>query len=289
MSIAFEELEDSPRIQIQPSGTVAWRRFRVAWADWQEFARQLVGTYRVTAGKVRFVAPLAFPGMDNLLVDELEVEPLDGSCPVGSAVSTLTSGTNAYPAGGALVTATYRTLFDEDNQSRKKLPKVPSGTILTYHAELAAEYVSMPGRTWNWKNAASPRSLAEDIFPGILLPHGNFELRWQRVPLPPWDAIRALRGKVNQQEFLGAPAGTVLFLGARATRQFQFIERGGFWQLGYSFAESTRRLNSGGEVGWNYFYREVPIGGEHWLQIEDALGNPPYAAADFSPLFQLES
>ncbi len=289
MTIPFEELEDSPRIQVQQQGTTAWRRFRVAWSDWQPFARLLVGTYRVTAGRVRFVPPLPFPGIANLLVDELEVEPLDGSSPNGTAIGTAKQGTNAYPDGGALVTATYRTLFDQDNQSRVKLPKVPGGTILTYQAELGVEYLSTPGRVWRWQGAPAPRVLAEDQFPGVLIPQGNFQLSWQRVPLPPWDAIRALRGKVNQLEFVGAPAGTVMFLGAKATRQFQFIERGGFWKLEYVFAENTRHLAAGGEVGWNYFYREQPVAGEHWLPIEDASGRPPYASADFAPLFQLGS
>src|SRR5690606_22757392 len=117
------------------------------------------------------------------------------------------------PDGGARVTATYRTLFDGDNRSRKDLPDVPEGTVLTYSADLGAEYVSTPGRTWRWENATG-EPLAEDIHPGLLIPTGAFQLVWQRVPLPPWDKVRELRGKVNASEFVGAPPGTVLFLGA---------------------------------------------------------------------------
>ena len=46
MSVAFEELEGSPRIQLNEQGVIGLRSFRVAWDDWQTLARELVGTFR---------------------------------------------------------------------------------------------------------------------------------------------------------------------------------------------------------------------------------------------------
>lgn len=285
MPTNFEELEGSPRFEIHDGETMAVRTFRVAWNDWPAFARELVGRYDVRGGQYYFVPPLGLPGFAHLLVSDVEVEPFEPSCPDGSAVRSLYSGANSYPAAGAKVTATYRTRFDEDNAPRAKLPKVPRGTFLTYETELAAEYLATPARTWRWDAAPDFLPLAPDLHPGVLLPQALFRITWHRVALPPWDLIRLLRGRVNESEFLGAPPGTVLFLGARAKREFTFQAGAGFWRVEYAFQENVKVLSTGGQVGWNHLYREMPIDGEHWNAIADADGNPPYADGNFANLF----
>jgi hypothetical protein len=196
---------------------------------------------------------------------------------------SLVSSPNDYPY--ALVTAHYRTLYDRDNQPRDDLPAVPEGTILTYSGDLGAEYLTVPGRVWHWDAPPANPQVPDDIQPALLLPSGAYRLTWRRVPLPPWSAIRQLRGKVNASTFVGAGAETVLFLGARATREFQFLDEGGFWRMEYSFLESTKTLSGGAQAGWNHFYKETAAGGEHWVRILDADGNPPYRTGDFSQLF----
>ena len=94
---------------------------------------------------------------------------------------------------------------------------------------------------------------------------------------------------MNAAPLLGAAAGDVMFLGARVSRQFQFLDDGGFWRLEYRFAENAKTLSDGAtKVGWNYFFKETALAGEHWVAIEDRDGNPPYASADFLELFQFE-
>jgi len=286
MAIVFEELAGSPVVTITPTGTVAVRTFRVAWADWQDFAHLLVGRYRTVHCAFVFVRPMEFPGMPNLVVSDLKVEPFDPENPDGSAITTITRGTNTYPDAGAKITATYRTLFDADNQPRENLPSVPDGTHLTYSAQLGAEYQTVPGRVWNWVGALGNPQLPPDVNPGVLVPTGTYRLKWHRVALPPWDTIRAMRGKVNNATFGGSPAGTVLFVGARITRQFQFSDEGGFWQIEYSFSEKTVELNSAVKVGWNYQYKEKAVSGEHWVEVNDDDGRAPYQEADLSSLFQ---
>jgi hypothetical protein len=289
MPIAFEELEGSPTIRITQEGVVGRRSFRVGWSDWAALARELIGTYKVVGGSFTFLAPLEFPGQPNLMVSELEVAPFEPSSPDAQALSSLVSATNSYTAGGARVTATYRTAFDRNNQPRPDLPEVRIGTYLTYGAEIGAEYLSTPGRIWHWDDPPANPSVADDVQPGLLIPQGVFQLTWHRVALPPWSSIRQLRGKVNSNTFVGAPPGTVLFMGARVRRQFQFVPDGGFWTIEYTFHECTKELSTGVKVGWNYFYKETKVGTEHWVQIKDADGNLPYAAADFGPLFQFGS
>jgi hypothetical protein len=284
MSVSFEELEGSPRLSVNESGITAWRSFRVAWADWPAFCGELIGSYRVVGGSFIFTAPLEFPGFPNLVVSDIQVEPFDPACPDGTGVGTLAATPNQYTAGGARIAVMYTTAFDVDNQPRADLPTVPKGTYLTYRADLGAEYVATPGRTWRWQAAGDP-VVPDDVNPGLLIPQGTFHLTWHRVALPPWGTIRALRGKVNGGTFVGAPAGTVLFLGARVRRQFHFFQLGGFWEVQYTFQENTKELTTAAKVGWNYFYKEAKVGSEHWVPIADEDGNAPYGAGDLTQLF----
>lgn len=283
MSVPFDELDDSPRFRIGESGTTAVRRFLVAWGNWQSFARELIGSYTIVGDGFTFVIP-SHVLLDNLIVADLAVDPWPAERITSGPLFSLASSPNDYPY--ALVTATYRTIYDHDNRSRPDLPSVPNGTILTYSADLGAEYMTVPGRVWQWVDPPDNPKVPDDVNPGLLLPSGAYRLTWRRVARPPWSAIRSLRGKVNDGTFVSAPAGTVLFLGARVTREFQFLEQGGFWRVEYAFLESTRDLAGGGQAGWNHFYKEQAVAGEHWVQIEDQDGNPPYRSGDLATLFQ---
>jgi hypothetical protein len=184
------------------------------------------------------------------------------------------------------VTATYRTLIDADGAARGDLPSVPTGTFLHYEAELGTEAQAVPGRTWHWVASPDNPQLLPDQGTNLVRPSGTFHLAWQRVPLPPWDAIRELRGTVNDATFVGCAAGTVLFLGAAVERQFPLNPSGGFWEVRYAFAERTIELDGGGAVGWNHHYKETAVSGEHWVAIADDSDNPPYRGGDFSRLFE---
>jgi hypothetical protein len=285
MPAQFEELEGSPKLAVSEQGMTAWRSFRVAWADWPAFCGELIGSYQVVGGTFVFTEPLEFPGFPNLVVSDIQLEPFDPASPDGTGVGTLGAAPNAYSAGGARVTATYTTAFDVGNEPRPELPKVPKGTYLTFRADLGAEYMATPGRIWRWQAPPANPVVPDDVNPGLLIPQGTFHLTWHRVALPPWSTMRELRGKVNDATFVGAPAGTVLFLGARVRRRFHFVALGGFWEVQYTFQENTKELTSGAKVGWNHFYKETKVAGEHWVAIADEDGNAPYGAGDLTQLF----
>jgi hypothetical protein len=284
MTIAFEELEGSPTISIGPGGTVARRIFRVAWADWPALVQELLGTYRRVGGQFQFSPPLTFPDLPGVVVTGLDVAAMDPENPDGAAVGTLRQGTNAYPAAGARVTATYESLPDPAEPPRGDLPSVPHGTYLTFRADLGSEFVTLPARGWHWDAPDDP-PLPPDVHPGVVIPTGMFRLIWHRVAAPNWSAMRQLRGKVNVAEFVGAAAGTVVFLGARVVREFDFGRGFGFWRVEYLFAERAIELTGGGLAGWNHMYKQEAVGGEHWVRVLNAEGNGLYAAADLLPLF----
>jgi hypothetical protein len=285
MPTTFEELAGSPILRVTERETIARRMFRVPWADWKALASSLIGSYSTAGCSFVFTPPIEFPGMPNLVVAEIEVEPLEIDHVRGDEVTAIDLGTNSYPAGGAKLTATYRTLFDTENLVRAGLPAVPAGTYLTYQADLGGEDHPVPGRVWHYDDPPTNPALPADIIPNLFLPSGRFRLTWHRVPLPPWEVIRDIRGKVNNDVFLGSPAQTVLFMGARISHNFHFSASGGFWTVEYHFAERAMSLASGGKAGWNHEYKETAVGGEHWIEIADASGNPPYHLSDFGSLF----
>ena len=126
--------------------------------------------------------------------------------------------------------------------------------------------------------------------PGILIPQIEHNLVWYQVPDPPWTKIQEIIGKVNDAEFLGASAGTVLFNGAACNRAFNFVrtDAGNYWTIRYNFMQRT--IHEGASTyGWNYFFKETAIATKHWNYIKDASGNKPYDDADFTDLFEFEN
>ncbi|MCA9270545.1 MAG: hypothetical protein KDA41_18815, partial [Planctomycetales bacterium] len=93
--------------------------------------------------------------------------------------------------------------------------------------------------------------------------------------------------------FLGAAAETVLFLGARADREFHFVDEAPLWRVRYTFAESGKRLRDGTTpAGWNHLFRRAAgIGEENWTLVKAAnsSGERPYQTGDFGSLFSFGS
>lgn len=282
MSVAFEELAESPVVRFDDGRFEGLRRFKVDWLDRFAFLIELYGGYRIVGGAFTFTPPAAFPGVPAAIVTNIEIEPFPGNRPDGASVGELSGGSNSYPA--ALVTATYRFRFLDGQDGRDDLPDVPDGTYLSYRADLSSEYESAPGRTWRW--AVDSSALPDDVDPRILVPAETFTLTWHRVPRPPWNTMRDLRGRLNESTFLNYAAGSILFLGARTEHDFQITETG-LWRLHYHFKVKVVSSTASAGVldGWNRRYREQADTDEHWLSIEDEDGNQPYVTGDFADLF----
>jgi hypothetical protein len=75
----------------------------------------------------------------------------------------------------------------------------------------------------------------------VILPVTVHRLTWHRVVNPPWTAIRACQGTLNQSEFLGVEAGLLIFDGVKAEREFLSLpdldDPQFGWQLEYRFRE----------------------------------------------------
>ena len=287
--IYFEELAGSPEVSIGTEMVGAVRNFICNWSDWQVFAYELIGFWRIAGLAPIFTPPIAFPGVPLMIVSDVKIKPFMNQAPAANQYVDIGGDTNVYEI--AQLTVTYKTIpFADPNN-----PAVPNGTYLTYEADLGAEIQTMPGRAFLWDGIADEDlALPEDMNPGIVIPTGAFTLTWDRVIAPPFDAIRSLRGKLNNAVFRNAAAGTVLFLGAESSRQFQFDPASdrGFWQMKYHFSENVKTLNDGvTQVGWNYLRWPGPgpsPNGEEWLRPIDKLGKLLYESGDLSQLFNFE-
>ena len=271
MAIDFEELEGSPKIEVGSEATRAQRKFRIAWSDWPEFSRLVVGGWKKTGKTFRRLEPLAFPGFPDVTVSEITIEPFDQFAPSGEQIESLRRGTNSYPTGGARVVVKYRSL---KHPSTGLEPPIAAGTYLTYETTESEDILPTPSSAWVWDD--DDTAVPDDVKTDLLMPRTIHKVGWHFVPLPPWSAIGTLRGRVNDAPFLGAATGTVMFLGARARQTFSLLAQPPIFSLEYRFAERTQT--------WNTFVK--PAAGP--IEIAFGVGGPPpYGDGNFNSLFSL--
>jgi hypothetical protein len=273
--VPFQELAGFPVEQYTLAGFRARRQFLVAWDDRDAFARELLGTAAQHGGSVW----LSYPGKPTVVAVSLRYEPLN---PRGLDVQTLgdlTEGLNRYSGSFAKATVEYRTV---NTQDRDDGPHVEPGTHLTYRMEFVVEREKLLPGGWTWADNGQAVSGGLELWRAV--PMTDHVLTWHQVLNPPWNAIRALQGKLNAAEFLGCPAGTVLFLGAEANKLY----RGGFetepsafcWRIRYVFRERAVK-HAGAVYGWNHVWRDNPAG---WAELT-AGANRLYESADLAALF----
>ncbi|MEN6406837.1 MAG: hypothetical protein ABFC77_10225 [Thermoguttaceae bacterium] len=285
MSIAFKELAGSPTENYGPDGVQAQRRLVCAWDDRAAMVEELLGDGYEFGGRRR----ANYPGTANVVAMRAQVEAF-GDDVVPQALSDLTEGLNAY-RGFAKVTVDYELLATAD---RDDLPAAVEGTFLAYRMRRGWETISLRGDDLQWEDEPSAEVPVEAIG-AIRIPIVEHRLTWRRVVRPPWTAIRAATGTVNDAKFLGAAAGTLMFDGAAAEHEFLRISDADdvefAWRLEYIFRERTARLLIPGvAAGWNHQYRPTPIGSANWDRLHSVAQSNHfiYRACDFGTLLKYE-
>ncbi len=249
----------------------------IAWQDRDAFAAEVLSV----AAEPGAGGWINYPGKPAALAVRVRFEPFDHDNPDCQPLAGLTEGLNSYSGSFAKATVDYQSIDPQDFAGG---PTVEPGTRLTHQLLYSVATESLFSGGWTWSDqpwAAVPANLA----PTKQVPLAEHHLIWDLVVAPPWDAIRDLQGQVNAAEFLGCPAGTLLFLGVQSTKVYRSDLATGAaefsWQLHYLFRQ--RAIKQGGQVlGWNHFWRPDPPG---WATLVNSSG-PFYDAADFSGLFQ---
>jgi hypothetical protein len=277
MPVAFRELGGSPVEEYSLEGFRARREFLIAWEDRDAFAGEVLGVAGGHGGRLW----VQYPGKPSVFAVRLRYTPVDPEGPDRQPLAGLAEGLNAYSQSLARATVEYRTINSRD---RDDGPPTELGTHLTYRMVAAAELEPLVPQGWRWADdpeLVPPAGMAVNK----RVPTTEHHLTWHQVVNPPWAAIRQLQGTVNEWEFLGCPAGTVLFEGAEANKLYRAgLEAGPSafcWQIHYLFRERCVK-HAGQAFGWNHFYRDDPPG---WVElIHGAAG--VYDRADFAPLFR---
>jgi hypothetical protein len=280
MTISFKEFAGSPVETIGPEGMKATRTLLCAWDDREAVLAQLLGDGYEFGGKSR----AAYPGKPDVVAMRTRCEPLADDLVVQEFPS-LSEGLNRYH-GFAKLTVRYELLV---GSGRSDAPEVAPGTFLTYRQDRDYEIVPMADDALAWQDQPAA-GIPEEAIPQVRVPIIVHHLTWHRVVSPPWAAIRAGVGTVNDAAFLGAAAGAVLFDGC-ATEP-EFLRIGDLAQaelasrIEYVFREKAVKTGDGAIVGWNHAYRSLPADDPGWDQLVDAAGNRPYRSSDFAALFE---
>lgn len=299
-SVAYLELEGSCQYTGDERGTGANRTFAVQQADWMNLLEALIGRYQVNPvadPPVIFTGPaLALPEFEHAFVSTWRAGPLMASALAGNQPSAnlMRDEVVNYAVTGGLKSFILEVKYDSlfalnpndvhPDLSSSLLVNAP-GTYVTYDRDQGGEVQLIPSRTWKWPDDTK---VPDDVPVGIVIPSANHVLTWFWVGDPPWTRIRQTIGKVNSSAFLGAPAGTMLFLGCQPTPLFRFQRTGPvLYKLAYRFAEQSKILSDGTTtVGWNYQYNATQISSENWQIIENANDDNPYLSTDFLNLFK---
>jgi hypothetical protein len=251
------------------------------WDDRQLMVEQLLGEGYEFGGSNR----AQYPGKPDVVAMQVRCEPLaDDVHP--QVLSELTEGLNRYN-GFAKVTVDYELLLPS---GRADLPAVEEGTLLTYRQGSDADTMVLPGQALTWASGVE-ESVPPEAVPLIQVPIIEHRFTWRRVVSPPWEAIRLGVGTVNDPEFLGCAAGSVLFSGATTELEFtrfdDLSDPAMTWRIEYLFREKAVKTVDGSVAGWNHAFRSLPVEDPGWDELIDANGNRPYASSDFAQLFQL--
>ncbi|MGQ9504219.1 MAG: hypothetical protein ACUVQG_03890 [Thermogutta sp.] len=278
MPVRFRELAGSPEEEYTLDGFRARRTFLVPWEERHAFAAEILGI-----GGDHGARPWApYPGKDGVYAVTIRFSPADPE-----AILTFSEENPSardilaeYSGSFAKAMVEYTTVSPFE---RSDAPTPPDETHLSYRMDYGI--VERPILASGYFAEDDPQTpLPSDLPLTQVIPFTDHHLMWRQVVGPPWQAIRELQGLVNDDTFLGAAPGTLLFLGATTNKLF----RGNFdqglspfcWEITYHFRELA--IKHGEAVyGWNAIHRTSPAG---YVNVTDPDG-PIYESGDFRRLF----
>jgi hypothetical protein len=247
------------------------------WNDADKFCNALMGfgtlSGPISGGTVTRGTPHQHPLSTNLYCRSAVV--IEG---LGNPVLN----SNGYPNydGGALIRAEYRPPpFDfgplgVGNTNNQIDPSTPIAWC-TQELDFGLEMHTIKYN--DFKYTSGPLSgLTTGVPFSFQIPITTLTLTFHQLPYMPTTAVRNLRGRVNSTTFLGATTGTVLFKGARTSREWN-TDGSVCQKVVLTFAERDAAHP------WN----SLPSpSGLTWYPVSDSIGTLMYRTADLTPLTQ---
>jgi hypothetical protein len=231
----------------------------------------------------------AYPGSDYLHVAEITDEPwMDHDIVQASGMSIARKLTYRFALD-------YQAVPWPDNIPQ---PDYTSGTTLRLEARFSGQFLTLPARALQSSGTYTPTSNPDGspydgppITPPppppnsnnrVLIPLVDYVVEWDRVQDLSTLDFDGVIGFVNESEFMGCEAETLLLEGVSLMPSFVLSPTNPHsWKA--TAALKRRRIVVGDDVyGWNYDFLPNPPG---WTRIIMSDGNPRYPAADFTGLF----
>ena len=236
---------------------------RILLCDWDDrFDLKdalLGGSLRGPGGvEVGFLDGETFPGWDDLVAIAVDIEGY------GNPDSEDADEGPVYPK--AILTVTYEPLMWTPGASEGDRIKA------TEVREHSIEVLMLPGGGFEWADDASNKNTAvSQEVPLYMTVTSRIFTRSDLEDVP--DAVQEELGKVNDDVFLGAAAGTMLYAGATVERR---LGRDGVnnYQVRYVFKQKDH--------SWNELFHPVD---QVWRGIRRiGGGDPPFDETDFDTI-----
>lgn len=300
----FRELAGSPKEEWDAEkGFRATRRLTVDWVDRNAFVQAILGTPGLFGG-----TPAShYPGRPGVLPKSVTITPFlsEEDPPVYQLFYDDPSAYLNNYNGIALIEVTYETTAkEEEEEDPGEKPETEPETYLTRSWDFGGEYMLFPGMkaaangsqnmTAQEAAAAPPVDPSQKI--ARFIPITEHRFVWSRVSKVPWDAIRNMRGKVNDAELWGCLSETLLFMGCQVEREYAYYDDTdvdppkSFYKVTYIFREKQIPY-AGATYGWNHIFQAVPAPPAFKRQCDPA-GKPMYPTAtndEFEALFKYEA
>lgn len=281
MSVSFRELTGSP-VEIYGSGPMrATRKILVDWSDRDDFLRELLGTYVPFGGG----GTANYPDRPSVIPVRVRVEAFTSDV-VSAEYSDVSIDLNSY-IGLALFSIDYEHVAYQWPDIEEF--QLEDFTYLTHRRTGGAEAVVHKASAWKKDGDDANIQDANQVFTQRI-PITEHHYAWNYVLQPPFAAINASIGKVNETVWHGYPAETVLFDSYSMDIQFIILDDGSLpltlWQLTYVFRERRVNLPDGSVGGWQYVYLN-DAGNVGWAKVTDPDGNPMYKTATNTELDNL--
>lgn len=235
---------------------------------------QLMGYTARVGDLTQRIPPHQFPLSPNLYCTDATCDPC--------GVPILNSAGQISVTGGFFVHATYRgssMIIQQSQQDPGNDHQIdPTTPIVWATQELDFEtetvYFEDHQFVW-WATGDNTNNTKTGIPLKVTIGITTLVITFHKLPYLPMSLVRSKRGRVNSTTFLGAPAETVLFLGARTIREYS-TDGSIVQKVSLTFKE---RDNS-----WNKFPHKQTIA---WHYIQDSGGTRAYLTTDLNPLIQI--
>ena len=183
ITVAFEEMEGSPRERVTEDGFQAQRKLKCAWADRLTLMDQLPNRSESVGDDIVYIRGHLYPGKTDVYCYQCSCEPLyDKDVQLGSA-----SGIAKYTY--AVITADYKqsTLGDISNDVE---------TLVTESIDSAIDTLMLPKKGLYWTTGANKKALTLDESPHAVRELFTWVYTMHSLPtIPDW--FFTLVGRVN--------------------------------------------------------------------------------------------